>query len=944
MIMEDTEIIFQNSKSCIVIYKAIDNGEDFEIIDLNKAVEKTEQVSRANIIGKRVTEVFPGVEEFGLLDVFRRVLRTGVPEHHPESHYQDHRLSGWRDIYVHRVSGDKIAAIYEDVTERVREREEIQYLNRLLHAIRNVNQTIAIEQDSSVMLQKICEALVETNGYNGCWIKLHEPDRLYTCGFQEEQKIRVFLADNTPKCTAGLKPREIRVCDDPKTCEDCVLYSEHEQAVLVGSISYLDQVFGEMLVTAPLDRVQESEVGLFREVVGDVGFAVHSHRLAEMKAKQDEVVKRYYDGLDKLLGFSNKVSRLYTVEEIADLTLDALRCTLNYSHGGFIAVEGDMFVAEVLRGDVVNEYSQSIHQTSVLKRAFQTKQTQLVPDTRVDPDFILGPAEGIYHPYSELCVPVLRDDDVVALINVEVERLDAFSSYDVKLVETMANILSSQYSTIDYLGRLQESEHKLTMILGEALDGVSVNVDRRLVYVNQALCNMLGYTREELLSMDVIDLHAPEYREGVKEYTSMRQKREAAPGRHVVKLLRKDGAQVDVEYQVSLIDWMGETASLTYVRDVSERKRFEVTLQTLHESALAFNEIDSYEDIIEESLNILEKIVGYRYLTFLRVEEEALVTASTRGAPVLDLVLPLSGPGITVRAVREKKTQQVNDTSIDPDFVKGSTDSLSELAVPVIVEDDVWAVLNVESQERDAFTQEDLILVETLSSHVSSAVSRMMDQENRVKEALMYQRMIEASEKRYRTLVESSPDLIIEHDLEGNIVFYNEAAERFLGFDPDTSIEMNVLDVVPPEYLGELEERSRKRGTWDMGVFSYELKLINASGELVPVLINSTPIQENGTVKSILLMIRNVSEYKRLQNERTEALLDAREAKIRAEEAEKLAQLKTRFMSTATHELRTPLTVIQGYLELLKDTIDANTESANQYLEIVERNTMRLNK
>jgi len=49
----------------------------------------------------------------------------------------------------------------------------------------------------------------------------------------------------------------------------------------------------------------------------------------------------------------------------------------------------------------------------------------------------------------------------------------------------------------------------------------------------------------------------------------MRQKREAAPSRYVVKLLRKDGAQVDVEYQVSLIDWMGETASLTYVRDVS---------------------------------------------------------------------------------------------------------------------------------------------------------------------------------------------------------------------------------------------------------------------------------------------------------------------------------------------------------------------------------------
>jgi len=75
-------------------YKAINNGEDFEIIDLNKAVEKTEQVSRDNIIGKRVTEAFPGVDEFGLLDVFRRVYKTGIPEHHPETHYRDQRISG----------------------------------------------------------------------------------------------------------------------------------------------------------------------------------------------------------------------------------------------------------------------------------------------------------------------------------------------------------------------------------------------------------------------------------------------------------------------------------------------------------------------------------------------------------------------------------------------------------------------------------------------------------------------------------------------------------------------------------------------------------------------------------------------------------------------------------------------------------------------------------
>ncbi len=511
----------------------------------------------------------------------------------------------------------------------------------------------------------------------------------------------------------------------------------HDQTILVGSLSYLDQMFGEMLVTAPLDRVQDSLVELFKEVVGDIGFAVHSHRLNEMKKEQDETLKRYYNALDKLLDYSNKVSTLHTDQKVADLTLEVLRDTLGYNHGDLIVLEGDMFVQRLHMRDEISEYSQSIHTPSVLRRCYQTKQTQLVKDTRLDPDYILGPAEGVYQPYSELCVPVLREDEVVAMINVESEKLDAFTSYDVKLVETMANILSAKYSAMDYLGRLQMSEHNLALILEEALDGVSVNVGRRLVYVNQALCDMLGYTRDELLGMDVVDLHAPEYRDDVEEYLLMRQKGEAAPIRYVVKLSGKDGAQVDVEYHVSQVDWMGESASLAHIRDVSERSRFEALLATLHRSALAFNKINTISEVVELSLDLLERIVGYRFLSFMLVEEEVLVTSGTRGAPVLDLVLPLSGPGVTVRAVREKETQLVNDTTVDMDFVKGSTDSLSELAVPVMVEDDVWAVLNVENLERDAFTQRDQVLVETLGSHVSSAVSRIMAQMRRDEEALM---------------------------------------------------------------------------------------------------------------------------------------------------------------------------------------------------------------
>ena len=55
------------------------------------------------VIGKRVTEIFPGIKDFGLFDVFQRVWKTGKPEHHPIAHYEDKRIEGWRENYIYKL-------------------------------------------------------------------------------------------------------------------------------------------------------------------------------------------------------------------------------------------------------------------------------------------------------------------------------------------------------------------------------------------------------------------------------------------------------------------------------------------------------------------------------------------------------------------------------------------------------------------------------------------------------------------------------------------------------------------------------------------------------------------------------------------------------------------------------------------------------------------------
>ncbi len=115
--------LFGRIGSGVVVYEAVGDGADFVIRGFNPAAERIEKVEAAAVIGRRVTEVFPGVVEFGLFDVLRRVWRSGEAQRHPVAIYRDERMEGWRENQVYRLPSGEVVAVYEDVTERKRAEE-----------------------------------------------------------------------------------------------------------------------------------------------------------------------------------------------------------------------------------------------------------------------------------------------------------------------------------------------------------------------------------------------------------------------------------------------------------------------------------------------------------------------------------------------------------------------------------------------------------------------------------------------------------------------------------------------------------------------------------------------------------------------------------------------------------------------------------------------------
>ena len=414
---------------------------------------------------------------------------------------------------------------------------------------------------------------------------------------------------------------------------------------------------------------------------------------------------------------------------------------------------------------------------------------------------------------------------------------------------------------------LRKSEERYRTIVENSPNAISVSVDDVIVYVNQKRMELTGHTdRSRLLGTGGIEKVVPEDQERVSKRLSARNKGESIAPFVEFRMRKLDGSVIHVVDHVSFIEWQGEEAVMHILLDITERKDAEEKLRSLHRHSFMLEKAETMDDVYRITYEVMEKALGYEANDVISVEDDHLVDVYASGVTLIPLKLPLSGPGITVRAATTNQSQLVPDVREDPDFVQGRSESLSELAVPVSVAGEVVAVLNVERTQPHALTTKDQELLETLALNVSSAVNRMQQRE-----------VIHDSERKYRKLLDSSPDSIrVISTLTRAHLFCNRISLEHLGYDSyEELLEKNALELVAPEDRERVSRYREARLRGENAPTKYELKLLRKDGSMIEVECNISTIEFEGQ-QAALVLSRDISERKRMETE-----LREREGKYR---------------------------------------------------------------
>lgn len=426
-----------------------------------------------------------------------------------------------------------------------------------------------------------------------------------------------------------------------------------------------------------------------------------------------------------------------------------------------------------------------------------------VPGTPEDPTCIMA-------------APLVSRGELLGAITLTRLSEYGFDEHDFGLFTLFASQAADAAANSRLFSRLRESEERYRAFTEEAMVGVYIYRDGRFLFVNRAMEEITGYSRDELLSRPAFRITYPEDIPVLNAREEARKSGEDVPAQYTMRVIRRDGKIRTLEVRTrpvfygEAVAYLGNCVDVTEIREIQDALReSEERYRILTEEALVgiYLIIDSKFRFVNPAM---EKITGYTRKELLEIDN------------IYNIIHPDDIKMLEGRVGRRKpgEPDQYTMRTIRKD---------GEIAVLEV------RVRNIPYGEGTA----------SLGNCVDITDMRKM------------QEALERSEERYRILTEEAM-MGIYVSQKRRFIFVNPAMERITGYTREELLKIDTGQVIlgeDPEVTRMLE-KTRKLKELEL----HPVRILRKNGDLGYLEIRTRPLMGEGIETVYLANCVDVTE------------------------------------------------------------------------------------
>lgn len=390
-------------------------------------------------------------------------------------------------------------------------------------------------------------------------------------------------------------------------------------------------------------------------------------------------------------------------------------------------------------------------------------------------------------------------------------------------------------------------------------EGVFLIEDGRVVFANDAVCQMFGYSWEEIQALpSFLDLACEEDRALLLENHRRRLAGEQFSNRYEVGLLAKDGRRVEAEIAVSTMPLRDKMRVVVVVVDITARKRAEEDLHRIR---------DSLEKRVWERTQELAVIIDELNTEIAERQkvEEALRESEARKAALLNAMPDLM-------FLQDRNFVYLDFHATDPQSLLAPPEHFlgrpMDQVLPPELAETFAGKFQAAGQTGEIQTVEyELTVGGFTRCYEGRIVLCDRDRFLTIIRDITERRLAEATLKRQAQIINQIHESVIATDLEGRVTFWNQGAERMFGYATEEAVGRPISDFYPNRNHPPLLPAVR-RHLETHGVYETEGWRRRKDGGIIPIhLVLSLLRDRDGAQTGLVGYSLDLSERKRLERE-----------------------------------------------------------------------------